>query len=110
MAADPSSRTSVQLARVIIRERYRNAPAISSEPPILSQLLSLADAALIICDPALQLDQLLTGYQYLDLGAEWMALTGLPFVFAAWAGKPGFDLDRASKLTTSSYAFGRHHI
>ena len=110
MAADASSRTSVQLARVILRERYGLDPAISSEPPNLSRMLSHADAALIIGDPALQLDPLRTGYQYLDLGAEWMALTGLPFVFAAWAGKPGFDLDRVSRLTTSSYAFGRHHI
>ena len=25
----------------------------------------------------------------IDLGAEWKALTGLPFVYAMWVGRPG---------------------
>ena len=25
----------------------------------------------------------------IDLGAEWTRLTGLPFVWAFWAGRPG---------------------
>ncbi len=25
----------------------------------------------------------------MDLGAAWRTLTGLPFVYAAWAGRPG---------------------
>jgi chorismate dehydratase len=110
LAADASSRTSVELARVILRERYGVEPSIRSEPPHLDEMLSHADCALIIGDPALQVDPLRTGYQYLDLGAEWLALTGLPFVFAAWAGKPGVDLDCISRITTASYGFGRDRI
>ncbi|HLH01662.1 MAG TPA: menaquinone biosynthesis protein [Bryobacteraceae bacterium] len=110
LAADASSRTSVELARVILRERYGVEPAISSEPPDLAQMLAHADSALLIGDPALRTDPLRTGYQCLDLGAEWLALTGLPFVFAAWAAKPGVDLDRVARVTTASYAFGRDHI
>ena len=27
--------------------------------------------------------------QKIDLGAEWTAMTGLPFIYAAWTGRPG---------------------
>ena len=29
------------------------------------------------------------GLTKVDLGAEWTAMTGLPFVYAAWTGRPG---------------------
>ena len=49
-------------------------------------MLAAADAALVIGDPALYFGGE-TGR--LDLGEEWAARTGLPFVFAFWAGPPG---------------------
>jgi predicted solute-binding protein len=49
-------------------------------------MLEAADAALVIGDPALYH----TGpEESLDLGEEWLARTGLPFVYAFWAGRPG---------------------
>jgi predicted solute-binding protein len=49
-------------------------------------MLSSADAALIIGDPALYYDG---DASSLDLGQEWLARTGRPFVYAFWAGRPG---------------------
>src|SRR6478672_9925674 len=46
----------------------------------------IADAALIIGDPALHIDPASLPWHVYDLGAEWMELTGLPMVFAVWAG------------------------
>ena len=45
------------------------------------------DAALVIGDPALRLDPEAMRYVALDLGAEWVAWSGLPMVFAVWAGR-----------------------
>lgn len=110
LAADLSSRTSVQLAKVILRERYGAEPAIHRAAPDLDSMLTSADAALIIGDPALLIEPSQLPYDWLDLGEEWLQLTNLPMVFAAWAGKPGIDGARIAKLTRSSYEFGREHL
>lgn len=110
LAADVSSRTSVQLARVILRERFGANPDITPHEPLLEAMLAKADAALIIGDPALRIDPEKTPFEWLDLGAEWLKLTGLPMVFAAWAAKPGLNLDGVSRITTGSYEFGKAHL
>jgi predicted solute-binding protein len=110
LAADSSSRTSVQLARVILRERFGVEPEIAPYEPQLSAMLSEADAALIIGDPALRLSPEELPYESLDLGVEWFALTKLPMVFAAWAGKPGLPVQALEALTRGSYAFGQAKI
>src|ERR1700729_3390583 len=53
LAADSSSRTSVELARVILERKYGASPTLSRQPPDLDAMLQAADAALIIGDPAL---------------------------------------------------------
>jgi predicted solute-binding protein len=110
LAADVSSRTSVQLARVILRERYGVEPEISSQQPVLTDMLRDADAALIIGDPALRLRPEDFPYESLDLGTEWLALTGLPMVFAAWAGKPGVPSNLLEQILRASYHFGEQRI
>ena len=50
-------------------------------------MLGKADAALLIGDAALRVDPATLPFETLDLGAEWIALTGLPMVFAVWAGR-----------------------
>ncbi|MGC2656700.1 MAG: menaquinone biosynthesis protein [Bryobacteraceae bacterium] len=110
LAADAGSRTSVQLARVILRERYGSEPAIYRETPKLETMLESADAALVIGDPALRIDPQTLNYECLDLGAEWHALTGLPMVFATWAGKPGLPVKAMSELTRNSYEFGKARL
>ncbi len=108
VAADIGSRTSVQLARIILAERFGVEPEITAQEPRLEDMLAQSDAALIIGDPALRLDPQSLPYEHLDLGDEWRKLTGLPMVFAAWAGRqpaPGL-----ARITTASYEFGSTHI
>jgi chorismate dehydratase len=107
LAVDLSSRTSVQLARVILRERFGVEPEFTRAEPDLERMLAQSDAALIIGDPALRLKPEELPYECLDLGAEWLTLTGLPMVFAAWAGKPGLPLEDLKKITLGSYEFGK---
>jgi predicted solute-binding protein len=110
LAADSSSRTSVELARVILREQFGSIPVLLSQEPNLEQMLQSADAALIIGDPALRIEPAEQPYDCLDLAEAWSSLTQLPFVFAAWAGKRGIPVAALADLTAGSYAFGREHL
>ena len=110
VAMDTSSRTSVQLARVILERRYGTNPKSIPHAPDLEAMLRAADAALIIGDPALRIDPALLPYHVYDLGAEWHELTGLPMVFAVWAGRRDLidaDLEHAFR---ASCRFGRERI
>lgn len=86
VALDTSSRTSVALTRVLLRERLGRDPEYVSMAPDVDAMLERCDAALVIGDPALYYEG---GAERLDLGLAWRELTGLPFVWAFWAGKPG---------------------
>lgn len=83
VAVDKGSRSSVMLLKVLLAERYDNVPVLLPVEPDLDEMLSRADAALLIGDAAL-LAQSHPRWQVTDLGQEWKELTGLPFVFAAW--------------------------
>ena len=110
LAVDSSSRTSVALARIILAERYGCRPLVTSEAPALEEMLGGNDAALIIGDPALHLDPGTLPYQTLDLGAEWVAWSGLPMVFAVWAGRREFLTPEAAKAFRASCQWGRDHV
>jgi chorismate dehydratase len=110
LATDIGSRTSVELARVILREHFGATPVLLAGEPNLDKMLESADAALIIGDPALRIEPATLPYEWLDLAAAWFSLTRLPFVFAAWAGKPGIPGAALAELTTGSYRFGRDHL
>jgi chorismate dehydratase len=110
LAGDTSSRTSVALARVILARRYGAQPRVIAHPPDLVRMLEGADAGLIIGDPALHLDPGALGDHVLDLGAEWTALTGLPMVFALWAGRKEAITPEVEAIFQASYQFGRHHL
>lgn len=112
LAADIGSRTSVTLARIILAERYGVEPGVFSHRAELAGMLQQADAALIIGDPALRLDpvQLRRDYEVLDLGEEWVKLTGLPMIFALWSGRPD-RLDRSwEALFADSCRYGLAHL
>jgi chorismate dehydratase len=108
LAVDNGSRTSVMLARIILRERFGVEPEIVVRRPQLEPMLAEADAALIIGDPALRLQPERIAYEHLDLGAEWKLLTGLPMVFALWCG-PVIPAG-AEELLTGSWEYGRERM
>jgi chorismate dehydratase len=87
LAADTSSRTSVQLVRILLARNHGVQPRIVPHPPDLPAMLDVSDAALIIGDPALHVDIENVPYYVSDLGAEWTSTTGFPMVFAVWAGR-----------------------
>lgn len=89
LAMDISSRTSVALTRVLCAQRWRIAPKFVPAEPDLRDMLSRADAALVIGDPALVIDHAAHGLTKIDLGSEWRDFTGLPFVYAMWCGRTG---------------------
>lgn len=89
IAADTSSRTSNALLRILCAERFGIRPAFTPMAPDPDAMLAAHDAALIIGDPALYLDPAAAGVEKVDLGDEWSRMTGLPFVWAFWAGRPG---------------------
>lgn len=108
LAADSSSRTSVMLARLILRERFGVEPAVHAAAPDYPGMLAGADAALIIGDAALRIEPEATGYDWLDLGHEWERMTKLPMVFAVWAARDGAaDCEEA---LAQSYHFGQQHL
>jgi predicted solute-binding protein len=110
LAGDISSRTSVVLARILLSRRYGTAPRMQSMAPDLDQMLAAADAALIIGDPALHLDPDALDYHVLDLGAAWTEMTGLPMVFAVWAGRKQAITPEVEAVFHASYEFGRAHL
>jgi chorismate dehydratase len=87
MALDVSSRTSVALTRILCAKRWGIAPRFMAVDPDPASMLRDADAALVIGDLALALDANAYDVVKIDLGTEWQALTGLPFVYAMWAGR-----------------------
>ena len=86
---DASSRTSAGLTRVLCREAWGINPVFETVASDAAAKVEGCDAALLIGDSALFLDHETAGLAKLDLGAEWTRLTGLPFVWAFWAGRPG---------------------
>jgi cyclic dehypoxanthinyl futalosine synthase len=87
LSLDLSSRTSVVLARLVLRKRHGG-----KEPRLVGRgareaiaAVGGAHGALVIGDPALDVEGRFP--HVLDLGQAWWELTGLPFVFAAWCGR-----------------------
>jgi len=83
VALDISSMTSVVLTKILFAKWLGGARDYKPMAPDLDAMLGACDAALLIGDPALQVDR--TRYFTLDLAEEWVARTGKSFVFAFWA-------------------------
>jgi chorismate dehydratase len=101
IAADVASRTTVAYARILLHQWGNpDVPFIPANAD-LDAMLEREDAAILIGDPALlALEERAnrferTGEQlvYLDLAAEWIAITAVPFVSAVWcyAGEGSLD-------------------
>lgn len=110
LAADSSSRTSVQLARIVLSRKFGASPEVFAHPPDPEAMLRRADAALIIGDPALRVDPSRLPYYSYDLGAEWVEMTGLPMVFAVWAGRPGVSTPEVGDTFAASWRYGRDRM
>jgi len=107
VALDSSSRTSAALLRILLRERLGRNPEYVVMPPSLPDMLAAADAALLIGDRALYFEG---EESRLDLGQEWTERTGLPFVWAFWAGRPEAVAPTDVARLQASLAAGREAL
>lgn len=97
VALDTASRTSAAYTRILFARHWKTQPEFIPHPPYLGAMLRVADAALLIGDPALlaledrKARELHTGERllYFDLAHEWHKLTGTVWVSAFWAVRPG---------------------
>ncbi len=83
VALDTSSMTSIALTKILFEKWLGGGRTFTPADPDLEKMLATNDAALVIGDPALQIDR--SRYVTLDLAEEWIRHTGKPFVFAFWA-------------------------
>jgi chorismate dehydratase len=92
--------TSVALTKILFEKWRGGGRKFVAMLPDLENMLAHCDAALLIGDPALQVDR--SKYHTLDLAEEWIRYTGKPFVFAFWAvrGKALREADPTLDLST----------
>ena len=91
VALDAGSRTSAALTQILLRKRHGVRPEVVPLPLDRGAEDVDADAVLLIGDRAMR--ACLPGFAHAyDLGQEWHDWTGLPFVYAVWAVRPGADL------------------
>lgn len=106
---DPASRTSQALAKVLLEGAHGLAPHYEERegwPEALARhqgLLAIGDRAL--CPPPRY-----AAYRRLDLAEEWVRHTGLPFVFAVWAGRGEAVRREARPILMEAYAHGRGRL
>lgn len=104
---DAASRTSAVLIQLLLRARGLTptfVPAPHREGPAL---VRGCDAALVIGDAAMALHDRFAHVH--DLGAMWLAQTGLPFVFAVWAARPGLLTPAHVAALQGARAYGLAH-
>ena len=102
VAVDVSSRTAVALLRVLCAQWFDIEPTFVTLRPDLPAMLKRCDAALLIGDAALYQEHETNGLDKIDLGYEWTAMTGLPFVWSFWAGRTGcIDKNHINALRTA---------
>ncbi|MEC3920318.1 menaquinone biosynthetic enzyme MqnA/MqnD family protein [Nocardia sp. CDC160] len=102
VALGSTSRTSVQLARLLLRDVIGVSCHYVTWAPDLESMLRVGSAAVIIGDSALRAADaaIRRGYFVYDLGQMWRDWTGLPFVFAVFAVRRSY-LDCNAEIVDS---------
>lgn len=107
VALDTSSMTSVALTKILFAKWMGGAREYIPMAPQLDTMLARCDAALLIGDPALQVDR--ARYNTLDLAEEWNRLTEKSFVFAFWAIRRKALVGRDEKAVIDAFRESRDH-
>lgn len=95
--ADVESHTAVALMRIVLARRFGATPEIvpfDARERVAQGggVVEWPDAALIIGDKVVTDSPPAVRYPHqLDLGEAWRAMTGLPFVYAAWMYRAGAE-------------------
>lgn len=100
LEVDGDSHTSVALARLVWPRLYGRTVEVR---PVdgRGRWLSRCQAVLLIGDKVV--DEAMRQFEFqIDLGASWKQLTGLPFVFAVWAGWRGAELEELAAMLSAA--------
>ncbi len=109
LALDEGSRTSVGLARILLKQRYGIEPELQPLPIGASLEDTATDAVLLIGDRAIH-SPVGRFVAVWDLGDEWCRWSELPFVFALWTARVGVDLDGLETALSESRDRGVAHL
>jgi len=104
---DYQSRTSVALARLLLREYWKQDPKLIDTRSEYQSKIKGTTAGLLIGDRALA--QRKTSPYIYDLGGAWKTMTGQPFVFAAWIANKQLPTDFVKQFNEAN-AIGLKHI
>ena len=104
---DAHSRTSVALARILAAERWGVDPVWTPLEDYVGVRPEMGVGYLLIGDKVFDFESRFP--QRYDLADEWRALTGLPFVFAAWVARRGTASGTLEQLE-AALAYGVRHI
>ena len=101
LALDEGSRTSRALTRIFLANKFGVEPDCQLLPIDQDWTQADCDAALVIGDRAMRTEAAEFPIS-LDLGTAWHDWTGMPFVFAVWAARPGTDLEHVGALLSEA--------
>jgi chorismate dehydratase len=104
---DYQSRSSVALAKVLMREYWKIHPQLTDTRSDYRSLIKGTTAGVVIGDRALE-QRKKSPYIY-DLGEAWIEYTGLHFVFAAWVSNKPLPDDFISEFNAAN-KLGLQHI
>jgi chorismate dehydratase len=109
LALDEGSRTSAALVQILLRRRHGLDPVRSKLPLDGHPEEADTDAVLLIGDRAIHVARNAFNFSW-DLGEEWCRETGLPFVFAVWAARPGVELGGIAQTLRHARDAGVAHL
>lgn len=105
---DFQSRTSVQLAKLLLRDYWKMSPTlVAATDPQYPLSIQGKTGGLVIGDRAF-IQKEKSAYAY-DLAAAWKQHTGLPFVFAAWVSNRPMSTDFVAEFDAANQ-FGLDHL
>lgn len=104
---DRHSRTSNGLTRLLMKDWWRREVTFELPETRPFDLIKGTSAGVAIGDQAYRLRN---KYPFVyDLSGEWKQATGLPFVFAVWAYRPGEWSDTTLNRIEQALAWGHSH-
>lgn len=104
---DYQSRTSVALAKILLREYWKINPVLTDTHSDFRASIKGTIAGVVIGDRALE-QRKKSPFIY-DLGEAWKDFTGLPFVFAAWISNKKLPAAFVTAFNTANRS-GLQHI
>jgi chorismate dehydratase len=104
---DYQSRTSVELAKLLIKDYWKLDAELIDASENFQQDIKGTTAGLVIGDRSFA-QRKVSKYAY-DLGEAWKSYTGLPFVFAAWISNKPLDTEFITSFNNAN-AYGVNNI